>query len=89
MSGDKLRDELTRRDFHRLATAAFGGVLAGCASLGCSDGDRRGKADGKADRRPRARKLHQRAANLPPLRRRPREGPSPEPPRSLCTPAVV
>jgi hypothetical protein len=39
MSGDKLRDELTRRDFHRLATAAFGGVLAG-AIAGCGDGDR-------------------------------------------------
>jgi hypothetical protein len=41
-------NELTRRDFHRLATAAFGGVLAG-AIAGCGGGDRAAKATTKSD----------------------------------------
>ncbi len=36
---EQLADALSRRDFHRLATAALGGVLAGSLA-GCGDGDR-------------------------------------------------
>jgi hypothetical protein len=41
-------DQLNRRDFHRLATAAFGGVLAG-AIAGCSDRGATGKSTAKSD----------------------------------------
>jgi|HubBroStandDraft_6_1064221.scaffolds.fasta_scaffold788636_2 hypothetical protein len=34
---DRRKNELSRRDFHRLATAALGGVLAGSIA-GCGDG---------------------------------------------------
>jgi hypothetical protein len=40
--------ELTRRDFHWLASAAMGGVVAG-ALAGCSDGDSAAKPTAKAD----------------------------------------
>jgi len=40
---DRRQNELSRRDFHRLATAAFGGVLVG-AIAGCGEGDRAAKS---------------------------------------------
>jgi hypothetical protein len=40
--------ELSRRDFHRLATAAFGGALAGTL-VGCGEGDRAAKSTTKSD----------------------------------------
>jgi hypothetical protein len=45
---ERQENELSRRDFHRLASAAFGGVLAG-AIAGCGDGDRAAKQTTKSD----------------------------------------
>jgi hypothetical protein len=41
-------DDISRRDFHRLVTAAFGGVLAG-AVAGCNDGGATGKSTAKSE----------------------------------------
>jgi hypothetical protein len=41
-------NEFSRRDFHRLATAALGGLLAG-AIAGCGDGGSAGKSTTKSD----------------------------------------
>jgi hypothetical protein len=45
---ERQENDLSRRDFHRIATAALGGVLAGVIA-GCGDGDRAGKPTTKSD----------------------------------------
>jgi hypothetical protein len=45
---DQQRNGMSRREFHRLATAALGGALAGTIA-GCGDGDRTAKPSAKPD----------------------------------------